>query len=122
MTAFYDNLQATADALLADKGQTCTLGVVTSGAYDPATGASTPSTASETVTAAVFDFPLRMIDGSLIRQGDKKVLMSAYGLTATPKPADTFTDAAGSVYTIVNAKATAPGGTVVLWTLQVRSA
>lgn len=120
MNAFYAGMQATADRLLIDKGQPCTLGAVTAGTYDPATGTSTPTTTNYAVTAAVFDYPAAVIDGSRIVRGDKKVLMSAYGLTATPKPDDTFTDAASVVYTVVEAKATAPGGTVVLWTLQVR--
>lgn len=120
MTAFYDNLQLTAQTLLADKGQACTLTVVTPGTYDPATSTSTPTTTNYSVTAAVFDYPVAMIDGSRILRGDKKVLMSAYGLTAVPKPDHTFTDAASVVYTVIDAKATAPGGTVVLWTLQVR--
>lgn len=122
MTAFYDSLKLTADTLIDDKGQACTINVVTPGAYDAATGTSTATTVSTAVTAAIFDFPQGLIDGTLIRQGDKKVLMSAYGHSVTPRPADTLTDAAGTVYTIVTAKATAPGGTVVLWTLQVRSA
>ncbi len=121
MTAFYDGLQLTAQGLLADKGQACTLGVVANGAYNPATATSTPTTTSYPVTAAVFAYGAKDIDGTLIRQGDKKVLMSAYGLAVTPLPSHTFTDAAAVVYTVIEAKPTAPGGTVVLWTLQVRA-
>lgn len=120
MTAFYDELAEVADELLAEYGQACQLGVVTTGAYDPETGGASTSSAYYQVTAALFDYPQKFIDGTMILMGDKRALVSPVGLTAEPKPGHTLTDAAGAVFTVINAKATAPAGTVVLWTLQVR--
>lgn len=118
--SFYPDLRATAAALLTDKGQQMTLNKRTSGAYDPGTGGSTVTSEAHTVTGAVFDFPAALIDGTLIQQGDKKVLMSALGLTVRPAITDSLT-IGGVVHTVVNVKDTSPAGTTVLWTLQVRT-
>lgn len=120
MTSFYDDCAADANEALEEFGQTCVLGVVTAGAYDPETGGASTTTTNHTVTAAIFDYPTRHIDGTLILTGDKRALVSAVGLTVEPKPGHTFTDAAAVVYQVVNAKNLAPAGTSVLWTLQVR--
>lgn len=117
---FYDEMADVADDLLSEFGQSCVLGVVTTGAYDPTTGEAGTTTATHPVTAALFDYPQRHIDGTLILTGDKKALVSPVGLTVEPAPGNTLTDAAGKQYTVVNAKATAPAGLAVLWTLQVR--
>ena len=119
---FYADLQATAGQLLTKYGQECTLTVITQGDYDPDTATNATTSTDYTVDAAVFDYPVRDIDGTLVRQGDKKVLVSAHGLAVRPLPSHTFTDAASNVYTVIEAKPTAPAGTVVLWTLQVRGA
>lgn len=119
--SFYPNLRATAAALLTDKGQQMTLNKRTSGAYDPGTGTSAVTSVAHTVTGAVFDFPAALIDGTLIQQGDKKVLMSALGLTVEPDAMTDTLEIGGVVHTIVTAKKTSPAGTTVLWTLQVRT-
>jgi hypothetical protein len=120
MSFDYADIANTADELLAEFGQACSLGSVTDGAYDPATGEAAPATTTHAITAAIFAYPQRFVDGTLIRVGDKRALVSPVGLTVDPKPGDTLTDAAGKVYQVIDAKPTAPAGTVVLWTLQVR--
>lgn len=120
MSFDYDDAAATAGKLLAEFGRACTLGSVSDGEYDPVTGTAGPASTPHPVTAAVLDYPQRFIDGSVIRTGDKRALMSPVGLAVTPKPGDTLTDAAGAVHQVVDAKPLAPAGTVVLWTLQVR--
>lgn len=119
MTAFYDEMAEVADEMLAEFGQGCTLSSVTIGDYDPATGGASTTATSQTVTGAIFDYPQRFIDGTLILTGDKRVLVSPIGVTGAPKPGDTLT-AGGIDYRVVDAKATAPAGIAVLWTLQVR--
>jgi hypothetical protein len=121
MSAFYDGLKLTANGLILDKGQACTLGVVTQGTYDADAAASTPSTANTSIVAAIIDYPRKEIDGSLIRQGDKRAIVSAYGISVTPLPSHKFTDAAGVTYTIMDVRSVAPGGTVVLWVMQIRA-
>lgn len=120
MSDFYADMALVADDLLYEFGQAGVLGSVTDGAYNPATGEAGPTSTPYAVTAAIFDFPQSYIDGTLIRTGDKRALISPLGLAVTPKSGDTLTDAAGAVFQVVDAKATAPAGQVVLWTLQVR--
>jgi hypothetical protein len=116
----YDEIAATADELIAEYGQACVLTSITDGTYDPANGEAAPATAPHPITAAIFDYPQRFVDGTLIRIGDKRALVSPVGLAVEPKPGDTLTDGAGKVFQVIDAKATAPAGTAVLWTLQVR--
>jgi hypothetical protein len=120
MTDFYTELPVVADELLAEFGAACSLGKMTKGAYNPATGTTSISYPPNGVTAAVFDFPQKYIDGTLIKVGDKRVLLSAVGLTVTPEPGDHFTDVRDTVLTVIAAKDIAPAGTSVLWVLQVR--
>lgn len=120
MSFDYDEIAATADELLAEFGQSCSLGSVTDGAYNPETGEASPASTTHPVTAAIFAYPQRFVDGTLIRVGDKRALVSPVGLTVDPKPGDTLTDAAGAVFQVIDAKPTAPAGAAVLWTLQVR--
>jgi hypothetical protein len=120
MSFDYAETANTADELLTEFGQGCILTSITDGAYDPATGDAQTLSVLHPIIAAIFDYPQRFIDGTLIRTGDKRVLASPVGLTVEPKPGDTLTDATGKVYQVIDAKATAPAGTVVLWTIQVR--
>ncbi len=116
----YDEIASEALELLTDFGSTATLGRVTTGAYDPATGSATTTSTPETVTCAIFDYPLRVIDGTRILTGDKQALMSAVGVLP-PKPGDTLTWQS-TVYTVVTSKPLAPAGTDVLHDVQVRGA
>jgi hypothetical protein len=120
MSFDYDEIADVADELLAEYGQSCVLTSITDGTYDPETGEAGTSSTPHPVTAAIFAYPQRYIDGTLIRTSDKRALVSPVGLTVDPKPGDTLTDAAGAVFQVIDAKATAPAGIAVLWTLQVR--
>ena len=120
MTDFYTELATVAHELIAEYGAVCKLGVPSNGAYDPATGKATVSYADQNMTAAVFDFPQKYIDGTLIKVGDKCVLASTRGLTSEPAPGFRFTDANGIQQQVINVKKIAPAGANVLWVLQVR--
>lgn len=117
-TAFYTGLRATADSLLIDKGQPLTFTRSSAGAYDPATGAAVTLT-DYTVTGAVFDYPDININGTDILRGDKRVLVSAKGLTVVPQPSDYLT-IDGVRHSIINIKRLAPANIPVLYTLQAR--
>ena len=119
-TAFYTGLRATADRLLQGKGQAMTLTKRTPGAYSDTTATATVTTATHACTAAEFDYPRIFIDGTMIQQGDRKVVMSAEGLTVSPEPDDTVTSGS-TTKTVISAKPIAPAGIVVAWILQVRS-
>lgn len=120
MTFNYNASAATAARLIQKFGTAVTMGRSVPGAYDPATGApGTPTVTSQTVQAVVLDFPQSYIDGTLIRAGDRRCLVSAVGTTA-PLAGDTFTWK-GQALVVVQAKELGPAGTAVLYTLQVRT-
>jgi hypothetical protein len=123
---FYSKMQKTANKLLIGKGQTVTLTHVVPGAYDPATGATgAATTTTQTGTGAVLDWEARRIDGTLIKNGDKKLLLSPLNtagasLTA-PVLGDTVTDAAGVSFTLVDPLGTlSPAGTPILYDCNMR--
>ena len=123
MTDFYSRMQATANRLLKGKGQSIVITRQISGAYDPATGGATVTTTVQTGTGAVFDYGNKDIDGTLIRQGDKQLLLSAVNAAGTlltaPILDDTVTIGA-IVYTIKQVKALSPAGTTVMFDVNLR--
>jgi hypothetical protein len=123
---FYTRLQATANRLLKGKGQSITLTKVTAGTYNPATGAMTGTTTStQTAYGAIFDYGAKQIDGTLIKAGDKQVLISAFksdgsALTA-PVLGDTVT-IGGVTYTLVEPlKTVGPAGITVIYEANLRA-
>lgn len=75
--AFYDEMAATALALLAEFGAPVTLRRVTPGAYDPVTGTAGSSSADVSTTGLVREYKASLIDGTRILAGDKEVVLSA---------------------------------------------
>lgn len=125
-TAFYNRIAATANKLLKDKGQAVTITTVTPGTYNPATGTITNSTSTQYGYGAIMSWDGRHIDGALILETDKQLILSplntAGGALTAPKLGDTVTDAAGVVYSIVAPlKPVSPGGTTVMYECNLRS-
>lgn len=122
---FYTRMQATANRLLKGKGQVITLTRQTSGAYDPATGAATVTTTTQNGYGAIFDYGNKNIDGTLIKQGDKQLLLSAVNAAGTALTAPALNDTVtigGVVYTFVQPlKTIAPAGTTVLFDCNLRA-
>jgi hypothetical protein len=118
----YSPLVSTAAALLAQFGQAVTLARTTGGTYDPVAGTkSGATTQTQTASAALFDYSLqesgaKFAGESMVRVGDKKCLIAADGLTWAPDEGTTLTDAAGVVWQLEHITATAPAGTVVVYT------
>ena len=112
---------ATALRLLQQFGQAVTLRKQTAGAYDPAAGSATVSTADYAGTGALLDYDLinsgQWLEQSMVEAGDKKLLL-APDIGATPE-ADDLIIAQGT-WRIVNVKIINPAGTVVLYKLQLR--
>jgi len=124
--SFYARMQKTANRMLVGKGQTVTITHVVPGVYDPATGLVTNTTTVQTGTGAIMDWNARQIDGSLIKIGDRQLLLSplntAGAALMAPALGDTVTDAAGVVYTLVAPlKVLSPAGTVVLYDCNMRA-
>lgn len=123
---FYARLQATANRLLKGKGQSLTLTKVTAGTYNPATGGFTGAgTSTQTAYGAIFDYGTKQIDGTLIKAGDKQLLLSAFNtdgaaLTA-PVLGDTVT-ISSVVYTLVEPlKTVGPAGITVIYECNLRA-
>lgn len=117
--SFYTGLRSTAARMLGDRGQVMTLRKRTPGAYSPSAGSATVTATDYSATGAAFDFAALLIDGTNIQRGDKKVLLSAEGLTVEPDAGDMLV-IAGTVYNVVAVQPVAPAGTVVVHKLQVR--
>jgi hypothetical protein len=122
----YSKTAATADRMLARFGQAVTLTHVVPGTYSPG-GTVTNTSSTQSGTAAIIDWAARHIDGSLIKIGDRRLLLSPLntaGAAMTPPVlGDTVTDAAGVVYTMVSPlKIMAPAGTVALYDCNLRGA
>ena len=117
MTYDYSVPAATAIRLVKRFGQSATLrrSVYASG-FDPgaATVTDTPC------RVAVTDYSTRERDGTKIRVGDKKVLMSTEGLGSIEPTTQDKLLIGGVVHVIVDVSTLSPAGTPVLHTLQVR--
>ena len=122
---FYTRLQNTAQKLLKGKGQSLTLTKVTAGTYNPATGGMTGGTTSTQLAyGAVFEYGNKNIDGTLIKVGDKQLLLSAFKTDGTALTAPVVNDTVtigGIVYTVTQVKSLAPAGTIVLYDCNLRA-
>ena len=122
---FYTRLQNTAQKLLKGKGQSLTITRITAGTYNPATGAMTgASTSTQAAYGAVFDYGAKQIDGTLIKAGDKQLLLSAFKTDGTALTAPVLGDTVsigGVVYTLVEPlKTVGPAGITVIYEANLR--
>ena len=114
----YKRAAKTADRLLQANGRACTFTRRTGGAYNATTGASQLGRA-ETFpgTVVTLEFSARQVDGTNIQTGDLRGLASAAG--KAPQVGDTLTlDAI--VYRVIDPRPLNPGGTVLLYYMQLR--
>lgn len=122
---FYAKMRATADKILRGKGQAIKLTRQSSGTYAPSTGLATVSTSTQTGYGAVFEYVDHNIDGTLVKAGDKQLLLSALNSTGTalttpPIVNDTAT-IGGAVYTITSVKPLSPAGTTCIFECNLRT-
>ena len=93
-----------------------TLQVPSSAPANPWDAPSGTLTESE-LPALVSDFPATMIDGTLIQQGDRRVMLSARG----PKPTTADKLVIGTVtYRIISVRETGPSGVPLYYMVQAR--
>lgn len=113
----YTRSVATADRLIAKFGQAGTLrrSTSTGPAYNPTAGVP----ADHPCTFVVDAFKNNEVDGSRVLASDKKILLAKDGPAIEPSASDKLL-IGGVVHTIVNVEPLAPGGVVVMWTLQCR--
>ena len=121
--SFYNEMASTAGALLEEFGAVVTLIRAMPISVDPVTGLPSGSANKETKgVAAVFDYTsrddgIRNRDGTTIKAGDKKILLSV-DVDFVPEVGDKVVSR--ETYTIVNVKEVNPAGTAVLYTIQAR--
>lgn len=124
MTGFYEEMAGVALDLISEFGQTITLRDTVPGEYDPVSGAQTPDVEVDQAAQAILqDYALQQAgmsyaEGTTIRQGDKKIMVAAQGLT--PPQLTTTVIAGGATWTIVNIKEINPAGTPLVYELQGR--
>lgn len=120
----YDPYKTKALALITKWGQSAILRRVTPGVYNPASGSMAAGTSADyNCVALVQEYKSSVIDGTLIKQGDKALLVPAKDLAVTPKTGDIFVLSDGNWSipdTKGNIKTLAPAGVVVMYTIQVR--
>ncbi|HEX5539901.1 MAG TPA: hypothetical protein VFX01_08960 [Methylophilaceae bacterium] len=126
--SFYSDIGATANRLIADKGQSVTITKITAGTYNPDTGTVENTETTYTGNGVLLDYNLQdkgvtNEGGALIQMGDKKLLLSPIDTSGTSLPAFEPNDTVlvdGNTWTVVNAKVLSPAGTIVLQELQIR--
>lgn len=112
--------------MLKGKGQTVTLTKRTAGSYNVSAGSATVTTSTQSAYGAIFDYGTKQIDGTLIKAGDKQLLLSPLKTDGTaltaPALGDTITDVAGTVYALVEPlKTLNPAGTAILYDCNMRN-
>lgn len=122
---FYDEMAGVTLELIAEFGQVGTLTRVTEGDYDPVTGFGTdPVTLTQAGQLILLDYSAQEAGvsnaaGSLIQQGDKKILIAAKGLDWEPDMTTTI-DAGGFTWSIASIRVTNPAGTPMLYEIHGR--
>lgn len=116
--SFYSDIATDVIALLNEFGQAVTVRNITTGSYDPATGAAAETTSDTAAYGALFDYAERYIDGTTIIAGDRRLLLQAEGITT---PTSNSRIIIGSqTWQVIRVKETNPAGTAVLLELQLR--
>lgn len=115
----YAGLRVTVDALLAEFGQSCEVRRVgTPVTIDQVDGTVTGGTTQVfPVIGVVVDYEEKMVDGEVIVRGDRQAYVQA---SVQPKQGDTFAEASGATWAIVNVNSVNPAGTAVVHALQLR--
>lgn len=123
MSDFYNRLQQTALRLITDKGTSCTIiSSPTSGGFNPETGQmlpDSPATIQQGV-CVVLNYGDSLVNQpeSLIQQGDKKLLVSASGVSIDSLNGKI--EVLDSVYTVISVKDLNPAGVTLVYEVHGR--
>jgi hypothetical protein len=102
--------------LLQEYGSNLTVTRPGAATYNPATGILTSAAATTYTVQGVFiNYEDRNVDGTVVRAGDRRLLVSTIGTTGTPQ----IDDAVGGLK-IVDVRTIAPSGVPIAWACQVR--
>jgi hypothetical protein len=119
MSFNYAKTAQTSLNLLTKFGQTVTQRKTNQGVYDPATGANTTTYTDTTRSAVMLDYGkgLTQINGTLIQQGDKQLLVDG----SAPIAMQHKFIVNNIEWSIISLGELAPAGTAVLYDLHVRA-
>lgn len=85
--------------------------------YSPATGTvASASGATLTVRGVFINYMDSEVDGAVVQQGDRRLLVAATGSDGAPVIGDVISN-----YKVVDVRTIAPAGTAIAWTCQVRA-
>ena len=124
MSFDYQPFVEKADVLIERFGQAMTLRRTLPGAYDETTGLTTADVTSEYAAKGLELVLTRsadnaVMDGTLVEENRRLVLLSAKGQAITPKAADEL-DIGGEAWTVLGATPVSPGGTALVHKLEVK--
>lgn len=120
----YSSVKKSVDKVMRKTGQIVTLTKQTAGDYNAATGTATVTTTTQYAYGVVFDYGNRNIDGVMVKEGDKQLLLSALntsGATLTAPAVNDTVTIGDVIYTITMVKATAPDGTIMMFECNLRA-
>jgi hypothetical protein len=102
--------------LLQDFGSDLTLTRRVGGSYAPATGLVTGGTPTDFTVRAVFiNYKDANVDGTVVRMGDRRLLVSTTGSQTAPIVGDVV----GGLK-LIDVRSIAPNGTPIAWACQAR--
>jgi hypothetical protein len=109
-------LSEAVNSLLQDFGSNLVLTRSTGATYNPATGqTATPTVQTFTVRGVFINYKDENIDGTVIRMGDRRLLVAPQGSTTTPAIGDVVDG-----LKVVDVRSYAPNGTTIAWACQMR--
>ena len=90
--------------------------------FDPVTGETVPGIPVD-YTAYVLEQSYRIdqIDGTLVKRGDRKFMLTLEDMSKTPQPASDTLVVSGKVLSIIAADPFQPGGVPIYYTVQARA-
>lgn len=112
-------LRKVASKLMAKFGGSATIRRVTTGAYDPATGTASETTADTAVRGVLEDVNLREVN-DLIQAGDKRLLIAAADVANAPTTADEVVIGA-VVHQVVTVRTIEQDNTAITYELILRA-
>jgi len=117
---FATDMRAMFDSLTGDLGNSVTFKDVTSETYDPATGENTRTTDDQDANVGgPFGYESRFVDGDLILESDRKIYLSAEGLSWAPEVDERVVHNT-QTYVIVRVTEFEAQDTMIGWELQIR--
>jgi hypothetical protein len=102
--------------LLEDFGSDLTLTRRNAGAYDPTIGTVVSGNPTLYTLRGVFiNYMDANVDGTVVRMGDRRLLIKASGATFTPRVGDRV-----SGLQVIDVRTIAPNGVAIAWSCQMR--